>query len=118
MSIAYACPTWIPGSTFGSRVPLVSQGVIGGHWGSLGFIGGHWGSLVFLDTPIYTTCLKNKLKQYILSIYCEKWKNSLSTSSKADAIVNRKTLVWKSIILTYCLVLKPSRDQSECTTQI
>ena len=55
MSIASASPTWIPGSTFGSRVPLVSQGVIGGgggslgviggHWGSLGVIGGHWGSL-------------------------------------------------------------------------
>ena len=27
---------------------------------------------------------KNKLKQYIISIYCPKWKNSSSTSSKAD----------------------------------
>ena len=35
-----------------------------------------------------------------------------------STIVNRKTLVWKSIILTYCLVLKPSRDHPECTTQI
>ena len=79
MSIASSWPTWIPGSTFGSRVPLVSQGVIGGHWGSLevigghwvggggslevigghwgslGVIGGHWRSLVFLDTPSINT---------------------------------------------------------------
>ena len=35
---------------------------------------------------------KNKLKQYILSIYCEKWKNSLSTSSKADTYKVFKTI--------------------------
>ena len=35
---------------------------------------------------------KNKLKQYILSIYCEKWKKSLSTSSKADTYKVFKTI--------------------------
>ena len=86
------CPTWIPGSTFGSCVPLVSQGVIGGHWGSLGVIVGHWGSLgvigLFRYTLLFSLYSKCKVVYHMLG-FIQLLLNIYNQMASQHTIVNQ-----------------------------